>query len=726
MQIHLKPLYSKLNAGVGNCPLECTQQCRVRKESTLGKDSNYPCPLSLHQAETCAEILQGDADIIFNTSATGDGKSLAAYLAALIKPDFQIMGLYPTIELIEDQYRHLEGCYQLFDINQRDNVDFNTWCNLLYGSELAKRVKESEKNKFQELWRMIKSSRITSPILLTNPDIFHLITHSRYLDIAYDPFNLIGTLARDIDLWVFDEFHIFGAHQETAVLNSLLLIKSTQQKPKKFLFTSATPKEDFIKHLKQAGFNPKIIGGQDYYTDQKTDELKFRPIIQPIKLEFVQLPENDTLLWLQESKDTIQQLLQKEVKGRGLIIVNSVALAGKIVRQLRDLFEDQIRVEEISGRISRKQRKETQEALINELKPVLVVGTSAVDVGVDFKIHLLIFETSDSATVTQRLGRLGRHKGFSNYHAFILIPKRTPWILSRLEKEFTAGETYSRPEFQEKIETCLNAPQEFWQYRYRWGIKQVQGMLHQLSKGNKERQGVMQPVVDKMKASLIKLYPGLNSFNYWQDNPKNPLQKMTQEQLLSFRGSSNLQAAVWDNANHNHNFYTYDLLRLLPYTEVEVIDRETFTHAAQLAGHIEEEFPDEYIQVYLKIHQDSWLEQRQEIELKTKLDPDILKTCTLSILSKMSIINHPQASEINAYLNRKKILAFLIPLANNSHWDIKQMLYLKPTFGLYQLTDLDNQRYACAFNHDALLLDALAQCKKLKEYCQAHSQPLFF
>jgi len=35
------------------------------------------------------------------------------------------------------------------------------------------------------------------------------------------------------------------------------------------------------------------------------------------------------------------------------------------------------------------------------LCPMLVIGTSAVDVGVDFRIHLLIFEAGDSAIFVQ-------------------------------------------------------------------------------------------------------------------------------------------------------------------------------------------------------------------------------------------------------------------------------------------------------------------------------------
>jgi CRISPR-associated endonuclease/helicase Cas3 len=39
----------------------------------------------------------------------------------------------------------------------------------------------------------------------------------------------------------------------------------------------------------------------------------------------------------------------------------------------------------------------------------LLVGTSTVDIGVDFRINLLIFEATDAGTFIQRFGRLGRH-----------------------------------------------------------------------------------------------------------------------------------------------------------------------------------------------------------------------------------------------------------------------------------------------------------------------------
>ncbi len=47
-----------------------------------------------------------DVDVIFNTAMTGDGKSLAGYLPAF-QDGKSIIAMYPTNELIQDQYGSL-------------------------------------------------------------------------------------------------------------------------------------------------------------------------------------------------------------------------------------------------------------------------------------------------------------------------------------------------------------------------------------------------------------------------------------------------------------------------------------------------------------------------------------------------------------------------------------------------------------------------------------------
>ena len=683
------------------------QLCKVKQQAPkFGQDSNYSCPLSFHQAQTYAEISQGKAEVIFNTSATGDGKSLAAYLQGLLNLGFRIMGLYPTIELVIDQEKQVRGYYEQFDPDEFAQVDS------LYGAELARRVEEAEKgNKFKELWLALKHKHV----ILTNPDIFHLVAHFRYQNPAYNRIELPIALARNPDLYVADEFHIFGVHQEAAILNSLLLIRHnrSRKRPMRFLFTSATPKQEFVCKLRASGFQVATVAGN--YVSEPT--LGFRQISQPVELEFVQLDqETDPLTWLTNQAQTIQEILEAEERGRGLIILNSVTLVSRAVRQLQTLFpEERVKVREVSGRIDRQERAVTQADLSHAAQSVLVIGTSAVDVGVDFRIHLLIFEAGDSATFVQRLGRLGRHPGFSTYKAFVLLSGRTPWIRSRLLDKLEAEQAISRIKFRETIEDAFDPPKEFEQYRSYWGALQAQGMLFSMSRGNAE---TMQQVQESMAGDLRRVYGAQldKKRGHWLALGKDTTGKAIQAELLRFRGGSDLQAAVWDDSR----FYSYDLLRLLPYAEVEVIDRETFLEAAKQSNHAATEFPEKYVQVYLKLQR--WSNQRFSIALECDRGTDELEQCTLSLIDKLSITGHPQP-EVRRCLRKQKLLTFLVQVnrsQSDSHWEVSRTLHLSPMFGLYRLKDVDDQYHACTFNQDALLLEALKwrlkPCANTKPY----------
>ena len=58
--------------------------------------------LSVHQQATYQAMQSGEYDVVFNTSMTGDGKSLAAYLPTLLH-SIPLLAMYPTNELARDQ-----------------------------------------------------------------------------------------------------------------------------------------------------------------------------------------------------------------------------------------------------------------------------------------------------------------------------------------------------------------------------------------------------------------------------------------------------------------------------------------------------------------------------------------------------------------------------------------------------------------------------------------------
>ena len=732
MKVLLKPLYSQLNPGVGHCALGCQEVCRVSAQSSLCPPQDSTCPLSKHQAETCAIVQSGEADVIFNTAATGDGKSLAAYLPGLLDRNFRIVGLYPTIELVKDQERQIKRYYETFDLDSTERVDS------LYGSELARRVEEANKagkpgKKYDELRRSLVQKRI----ILTNPDIFHLITHLRYQNIATAHDQLLNDLAQIPSLYVADEFHIFGVHQESAILNSLLLLRHSResQRPLRFLFTSATPKKEFYNQLKalhKSNFRIEQVKGEYISEDLEQAPAGYRQICQKVELKFVQLErDKNSLDWLGRHIQAIKNILQSETKrpGRGLIILNSMALVRRTVVQLKTLLEPDVIVREVSGIVDDRERSITRQELETATRPVLIVGTSAVDVGVDFDIHLLIFEASDSATFTQRLGRLGRHPGFSQYQAFALIPGWMTWIFDKLRDRLTEGQQVDRKLFREEIvEYAFDAPREFRQYRDYWGALQSQGMLISLSganlKGEKrkyerqERRDVTRQLRDCMADDLRIVYGEKldKKQKHWFALSNDETGQAIQEELLRFRGGSDLQSAVWDE--EKSRFYTYDLLKLLPHAEVAVITKKEFwlgleqanQKFPQSAKRSPAEFPERYIQIYLKLKY--WIEDQSPFPIELECDylTRELELCTLTLLEGIVIKSHPQQADLNRYLSTIKLLTFLVPIGKRhyqSHWGVSNDLRLSPTFGIHRISDQQKKPYACAFNQDALLLEAL-------------------
>src|SRR5437667_111457 len=69
-----------------------------------------------HQVATWEAFQDSDVDVIFNIAMTGDGKSLAAYMP-VFKQQKNVIAMYPTNELVQDQYRAIPGYGPRLDIS---------------------------------------------------------------------------------------------------------------------------------------------------------------------------------------------------------------------------------------------------------------------------------------------------------------------------------------------------------------------------------------------------------------------------------------------------------------------------------------------------------------------------------------------------------------------------------------------------------------------------------
>lgn len=179
--------------------------------------------------------------------------------------------------------------------------------------------------------------------------------------------------------------------------------------------------------VRRSGLSYKVVTGI-YANEDKPDH---RPVLHQATLNVHQLGERQTTEdWLRGALPELIAFWQgQSPRPKGVVIVNSVAAARRIGRMLdMELKQYNISVGENTGLTDSERR-------IASLQKDIIVGTSTIDVGVDFNINLLIFESTNAGTFLQRFGRLGRQrmgeKPFARYVAHALISGKTPWVSAK-------------------------------------------------------------------------------------------------------------------------------------------------------------------------------------------------------------------------------------------------------------------------------------------------------
>src|SRR5207248_1129281 len=135
-------------------------------------DPNYQIGsvrLLKHQVATYEAFKDPDIDVIFNTAMTGDGKSLAGYLPAYQNRK-SIIAMYPTNELIQDQYGSLQRYERGLEISMPTNAT-------MYGEEITRLMCVQDIPARLEAVRQLLHR---NKLLLTNPDLIHLMMSYQY------------------------------------------------------------------------------------------------------------------------------------------------------------------------------------------------------------------------------------------------------------------------------------------------------------------------------------------------------------------------------------------------------------------------------------------------------------------------------------------------------------------------------------------------------------------
>ena len=713
--IYLKPVYS--------CPA-----------SNLPPDIVLPAgwqSLAWHQVETFESLNNAEIDVVFNTAMTGDGKSLAAYLKSF-QEYYCALGLYPTNALAGDQENQLQENIQRFDPSHRPRV------NRLSSAELEMYAETEGLKKADAI-----ATRTTqSEVIVTNPDILHYIYRGAYINHKEAPDKLWSRIDRNFDLFIFDEFHIFAAPQVASVINTMLLIRATNRQ-KKFLFLSATPDEEMLKRLEAAGFRCKVIAPDKegkYRFPNSDKEQKtlasenWRQISRAVTLNFVSVEAGSASSegWIKENAEDILAHFQKNPGTKGAIILNSIASVKRLVPFLQVLLEPEgLSVGENTGLSGRETRARS-------LRADLVVGTSTIDVGVDFKINFLIFESADAGNFIQRLGRLGRHDGyeqggkeiaFDGFTAYALVPK---FFAERLfaggAPPFAAGETYNRNFLNQTIQESYRNINDFRGYYSRWGAYQSLAIAARLNHKTIRQQyaGSLEAFAENSEKvfnqKLRSLFGRVKGWEAdWQELSGQKNGNPIYEDACSFRGYSPLQCGLYDLTEENpaDRYKTYGLPGVLSNLEVEVWTKAEFLRSldetAKATGKPIPKGRFEYCLIFLKLR--SYREERLNWKFTY---PGSLATYTtqVKVMTGLEVWqpDNPWASELNKKLKQQGLVSYI---AAQTVPDIRYQLRLPMHFQIYPVSDRSSYHetkppYSVAFGQSALLLDTLGYRLKQK------------
>lgn len=353
---------------------------------------------------------------------TGSGKTRATALPVLKNRESAVF-VYPTNALIQDQSRAIqqlmddEGIiyqertpetanekvgtedYQLIQINAQTLGDF------------AKAWGMGEKQKGAALIKLIQQDK--RKIVLINPDILYLLYSLRYPSSPE-----VLALFQAYQTIVFDEFHLYNGVE---LAHALFLIFLAQRMGAflRVVLLSATPNEEVKTYLDRL-LNPFVI---DADVNVPQPVCGKRTVAHDVELNTLSIAKDvvetaqSKVLELQNELCRLQTENREANKAGNyvpcVVILNSVVNAIALEDALVESGIPRTKIAPIRGLSAKRSRNVTDK--------MLVIGTAAIEVGIDFITDYLIFEAGNQVSFMQRFGRLGRH---SVGQAFLLATPR--------------------------------------------------------------------------------------------------------------------------------------------------------------------------------------------------------------------------------------------------------------------------------------------------------------
>lgn len=381
-------------------------------------------------------------DTMMVVTKTGSGKTATACLPLFLQEKSAAVFVYPTNALIADQEASIRGLAE----NQLGMKTRVITPENIHGKDAGEDLELARIDAHQlELFRKAlklndKASallRLLQPpgkgckIILINPDILYLLYSLRYGR------NSVEALAylQHYQTMVIDEFHLYWG-LELANILFLTYLARKMKAFKKILLLSATPDEGVMDLVARVMGDPEIITGkEDIAFPPAGEKIMTREILFTVEHKGNDLVET-ILNYLQQVKEEIDQKFERNKDPSyipAVVVVNSVVDAIRLEDFLINEGWDRSEIGVVRGLMAKGSR--TIE------KKKLVIGTSAIEVGIDFKTDLLLFQAGDSSSFMQRLGRVGRH----------CPGKAVLFGDSREQKSFKLPPEISREQFEKAV-----------------------------------------------------------------------------------------------------------------------------------------------------------------------------------------------------------------------------------------------------------------------------------
>ena len=653
---------------------------------------------------------------LFLVTPTGSGKTLASY-AYSIKNHVPAIGVYPTNELIRDQERSLKDWLDPHDQHQLLRIDskmLDEWQTALEGISHSK------------TWETLLNWRGTmGTSIVTNPDILFYTFFGLYgggqkgKDKKLSPFAGINerlfSLVMNYQIFIFDEFHLYNIKQMADVAFLVGTLEAINpNKGHVYIFASATPDLEAVNWLRNLNLSVDIIECESSASPTA------RTIAHPVELTI--LPA-DLKRW-QGTQALLNYLpeLQKFVsiypQTRMVTILDSVGGAINMTQTFRDTFPHKS-VGEVHGFSSAAERE-------TALKKELTVGTSTIEVGIDFEGEtekdVLIFEARTASQFIQRFGRLARHK------KNLAIPNKIvsfvpEYVYNFLNEQLSDGTTVERNQLNDLVREGYTIPQDFAGYirhhapaEFHEALMLVEGMFHVDKK----------PEVSQGVKNAIQSLTGKTPAQAWGKH-RQYLQEKILQPLFSFRGNG-FEAAIVDERGTDIGLpiKRYNLMFLLRKGQFHELDDDAYQQVldrceARWPADIARERryskkigskPEQLLGVYGYFSLTSLLDKNRKVWFELPEEQVSGQKGKITIVTELQICTEPEVrlKRLNRHLGRKQIVAWFVAQHPN---------YITLGRGLPHLFEVHELRvrrfggqysstaYSIVFNQDAFFVDSL-------------------